>query len=384
MNERIYYCGNYDISSSKYKRSYSRAAIVKMDYIISALNRAGYNVELISASYITARTNCFEKGSKIRINNNTNLYLPSSFSSQIKILRYTGIVFTAFCFFLNLLKIRKGDTLLMYHGDWYYKVITLARKIRKFQLIVDIEEVYTLAFGGSSKKLKREIKFINSSDKYIVVNDLIADKLSIDNKKHIICYGPYSICKRIDEIKFHDNKIHIVYAGSFSKYKGGAHNAIEAANFLNDSYVLHILGFGSKVEKVEIKKRIKEINLTSTCKISYEGEMIGDEFSSFMQGCSIGLNPQRWGDYMNYAFPSKVLSYLCFGLNVVTSPLMTLKASKINQIINYFQEESPQSIAQSILNANIYSREEIINIVKNLDKNFILDLKWLIGSNRIT
>jgi len=98
-----------------------------------------------------------------------------------------------------------------------------------------------------------------------------------------------------------------------------------------------------------------------------------------MKGCTLGLNPQIWGDYMLYAYPSKLLVYLSLGLNVVTSPLKTLKVSSVNPYFNYFEEESPQSIARAIIDTKIYSEEELTSVIEKLNEDFVKDLIRLIS-----
>ncbi len=106
--------------------------------------------------------------------------------------------------------------------------------------------------------------------------------------------------------------------------------------------------------------------------------MSGDDYHSFMKGCKIGLNPQIWGDYMLYAYPSKVLAYLNMGLNVITSPLESLKVSKLNDYLHYIDKESSESLAEKILSINLISREEIQSIITNLDNSFIQSIKRII------
>src|SRR5690606_20878189 len=111
------------------------------------------------------------------------------------------------------------------------------------------------------------------------------------------------------------------------------------------------------------------------CKVVFEGLIVGDEYFAFMKGCHLGLNPQKWGDYMLYAYPSKVLVYLMMGLNVVTSPLQTLKASQLSMFLNYTKDESPQELAKAIMGAKLRNRDELLNISMELHKNFVSGLK---------
>lgn len=376
MTKKVYYAGFYDRENSS--RMFAVPAVVKMNYIIESLNEAGFEVEIISPSFILKSDYQFDRGGKSQLNEKSILWLPPSFGAKTKIGKYFGALFSFFLWFCKLLSLKKSDILLVYHAPVLSYPVRVAKWLRKFQLILEVEEIYTYAFNRNIKGLKKELDFINSADKYILVNDLISDALNLKKKEKIICYGPYRVEADVEPKIFDDNKTHIVYAGSFSKIKGGSFNAVEAAKYLPENYVMHILGFGDNKTEQELKQRIQEINLTSSCKVIFEGEKHGNEYYSFMRGCHLGLNPQKWGDYMLYAYPSKVLVYLGLALNVVTSPLKTLLSSTINDYLNYTEDESSQALAQAIINAHIYTGNELKNVGIKLHSDFIKDLKNLI------
>lgn len=377
---KVYYFGTYYAVGCKIKRRGAISAFAKMEYIMSALNQAGYNVHVISSSYVIDNRWKFDKGGKMKINDQTILELSPGFGYKTLIGKYFSISLTVICFIFKLLKIKKKDTLIVYHGDWYSKYITFARYIKKFQLIVEVEEIYTHAFNRNIKGLMKETNFIKSAKKTILVNDLIGDLIGLNLNKSIVCYGPYRITNNDNDnvVLLDNNKINLVYAGSFSTTKGGVFNAIDAALFLPNKYILHILGYGSKNIEDSLVKKIEEINLISECKIIFHGQKRGDEYHAFMQSCDIGLNPQNMGDYMLYAYPSKTLAYLCFGLNVVTSPLPTLQSSKLNRYFNYFKSETPKDIANTIINAKLYTETELKEVVNILNDTFVQELKSLI------
>jgi hypothetical protein len=124
--------------------------------------------------------------------------------------------------------------------------------------------------------------------------------------------------------------------------------------------------------------RIEETNKTSECKVCFEGKKSGEEYVAFMQSCHIGLNPQKAGsDYMDNAFPSKVLNYLGLGLDVVTSRLKCIELSPIDGIVSYIEDESGESIARAILTADIGNRERNIAKIRELDLDFVERLHHL-------
>lgn len=377
MRNKIYYTGFYDIEGSH--RMYATPAVVKMNYIVEALNQANYDVCIISPSFIL-RNNDFvlEKGGYKNINEHTRLWLPPSIGLKTKLGKYLSAIIAFVFWFIKIIKLNKNDLLIVYHTPLFSFPIRIAKRLKKFKLILEVEEIYTYAFSRNVKKLKNELILIHTADKYIVVNDLMCDLLKLDFKKAAVCYGPYNMRVSDNSLDFKDDKIHVVYAGSFSKIKGGVHTAIEAAQFLSDKYVIHILGFGTNNEIEDVKQIINKINNLSKCKVIYEGEKSGYEYHSFMKGCEIGLNPQNWGDYMLYAYPSKVLAYFNLGLNVITSPLVSLKMSKLNDYLHYTDDESAESLAKKILSIKLISKDKIRFIVNNLHDSFIEDLKKII------
>lgn len=377
MRNKIYYSGFYDIEGSN--RMYATPAVVKMNYIIDALNQAGYDVCILSPSFILKNNGYIsEKGGYKNINEYTRLWLPPSIGLKTKIGKYLSAIIAFVFWFNKIIKLNRNDTLIVYHTPAFSIPIRIAKRLKKFKLILEVEEIYTYAFSRNVSRLKNELNLIHAADRYILVNDLLCDLLKIDSKKAIVCYGPYNMNVNADALYFKDNKIHIVYAGSFSKIKGGAYIAIEAAQFLSNKYVIHILGFGTNNEIEDVKHIISKINNISKCKVIYEGKKPEDDYHSFMKGCEIGLNPQRWGDYMLYAFPSKVLAYLNLGLNVITSPLEILKVSKLNDYLHYIENESPESLAEKISSIKLIPKEKIQLIVTNLHNSFIQDLKKII------
>lgn len=375
---KIYYFGPYNVVGSKYKRRSATSAIAKINYILYALNQAGYYVDLISSSYILENRWCFAKGGKTQINKMITINLSPGFGYKTVVGKIFSLIFTISCILIKLLKIKATDTLIVYHGNWYSKYVLLAKRIKKFQLIVEVEEIYTYAFKKNIKELRKELYFINSADKLLLVNDLLQNYLKFPKEKTLISYGPYQVSAN-ENVSFKDDKIHLVYAGSFSLRKSGAQSAIAAANYLPEQYVMHILGFGDNETTNSLLKQITIINKTSKCKVVYEGEKRGIEYEKFMKSCHIGLCTQKLScDYTLYAFPSKVLAYFGFGLNVVTAPLVALSASSINDFLTYYKEDSPQAIAEAIINAKRFSKETLWGVIKTLNDTFVAGLKQII------
>src|SRR5690606_35053088 len=106
--------------------------------------------------------------------------------------------------------------------------------------------------------------------------------------------------------------------------------SVLAMNYLPNKYRLHILGFGNNSDIEELKKLINYVNKEKgyeCCR--YYGSLDGEKYSEFLLDCDIGLNPQKEGEYMDFAFPSKILSYLAHGLEVVSTRIKSVEQSKV-------------------------------------------------------
>ena len=137
----IKYIGVYDVFyNGKLEKDCSLAAIKKMNYIIDTLNNIGYNVEVIS---IARNKKKAQKKSKIPLNNKLNsLILLNAIGSSNKFISRIGELQIRLELFLWLIKnIKKNETILVYHSQRLCKIIYWACKIKKFNYILEVEEL---------------------------------------------------------------------------------------------------------------------------------------------------------------------------------------------------------------------------------------------------
>jgi hypothetical protein len=370
----IYYFASYDIPQSKVKRRYTLAATTKIDYIISAINQLGYNVKLISASYILDKRYVFDKGGNKKLNDKTTLVLSPSFGTKTIIGKYLGIIFTVLCFFLKLLSISKNDTLFVYHAPWYYFPLILAKKIKRFRLVLEIEEIYANV-NKTRRYDKMEEKLIISADAYLISTELLKNRIMPD-KPFVVVYGRYyNEVSLVNPIN--DNRVHLIYAGIIDKVKAGAYNALKATQFLSSNYILHIIGFG---DVDDLRKEIDISNKRNECKTVYDGVLVGNDYICYCQQCHIGLATQNMdGKFLQTSFPSKVLSYLSLGLNVVSGQIECVVKSKIGNIVNYYTQDNPKAIAEAIMTAKCFSQDELKRKIQTLHDEFVKDINYLIN-----
>jgi glycosyltransferase involved in cell wall biosynthesis len=178
---------------------------------------------------------------------------------------------------------------------------------------------------------------------------------------------------------FSDDKIHVVYAGTLDPIKGGAFTAIEAARFLDEKYVLEILGAGSKEDILAVEEAIKKVSETTNCQVQYVGCKYGEDFNSYLQACHIGLSTQQAEAKFNAtSFPSKVLTYMANGLQVVSVRIPAVETSLVGEFLYYYDRQDAKVIADVIRSVSLNDGYDSRELLNQLDEKFLKDLKTLL------
>lgn len=379
--EKIYYIGNYDIDDNDLEnRGFSLSARNKMKYICSAINKVGYCVEVVSPAQTVNKKTC--KGKLLNISKNVELKLFSSFGRKgiiSRIIRRYWMKVQLFCY---LLKNTKHESkVIVYHSLGYMHIIKLLKKIKGFNLILEVEEVYGDVLENE-RTVKNEYNFFKIADAYIFPTELLDEKINVKKKKSVIIYGTYEVekerCKNNDINLQGRGKetVHILYAGTLDPRKGGAVAAAAAAEYLTSDYHIHILGFGSKSDTRYMKEYVSEISKKSEARVTYDGLLSGEEYIKFVQSCQIGLSTQNPNAAFNdTSFPSKVLSYLSNGLRVVSIRIKALERAEISNLLFYYDEQTPEAIAKVIKSidfSNEYdSRDRIFELARTFEKELV-------------
>lgn len=374
MTKEIKYIGFYDSPKSQPSRVSALAATNKMDYICDAVNRSGNKVHLVSPSWFieTASKVKFHSKSVSHLNENKKLTLVASIGTSNKWTRNIKIISSLLWLFIWLLtNVKRNEKIIVYHSPWLALPILLAKKIKGFHLILEVEEIYSDVSSLHPYFDSLEQKIFSKADSFLFSTELLARKIKT-GKGFIVLYGNYRVFESIGSPP-EDGKIHLVYAGIIDSHKAGAFNAIESALYLNEDYVMHIIGFG---EVELLKSRIEEINKTSKCKVVFDGIKYGDDYVKYCQECHIGLSTQKMdGAYLDTSFPSKILSYLGMGLRVVSCYVPCVAKSEIGDQVSYYNEDSPKAIAESILNIDMSLANDTKLKIKLLGEKFVSNLK---------
>lgn len=379
--KRIKYLSYYIQDGDNEDRVCALSAKTKMDYICSVMNKNGFFVEIISASQTRSKKHCF-KGRTIRLNEMQSLKTFFTFPAG-NILKRALRWFSSNLFvFLELMKLKKDEKVLVYHSLGYMKMVNLVHRIKKFQLILEVEEIYADVIGEKSLK-EKEIHFIKSAERYIFATELLDQYVNGGKKTSLVIYGTYHVEAEenygIKEEVVQDRNreiVNCVYAGTLDPRKGGAYAAVNAAIFLPSNYHVHILGFGTKLETENLKELIEKVKEKAKARITYDGILSGSDYIKFIKNCNIGLSTQNPdADFNATSFPSKILSYMSNSLRVVCIRIPAVEASAVNDYVYYYDEQTPENIAHTIMEIDLNDNYDSKKIIDELDLKFQKELK---------
>ena len=375
----ITYVCHYNTPLSAVDRKANIAGVRKMDYIISVLQRSGYNVHVVSIVGASNKRIGFHKGEFIKVDDSLTIQFLSSISGGGVLMSLIKRFWSKYMLLHTLLKLNRDSTVIVYHSLYYYDVIIKAKQKRDFKLLLEVEEIYQDVSKLSKNMIRYEYPTIYCADSYLFPTEMLNEKLNGTHKPAIIVYGTYLIENRTTE-RFNDGNIHVIYSGTFDPNKGGAIAAVDCAKYLPHNYIIHIAGAGSDVHQKSLMKRIEEINLGESATIVFEGCILYDEYNKLLQKCHIGLSSQTAiGVYNETSFPSKILSYLSNDLIVVSSPSSAVLRSKLSAVVHFSEDSTPESIAKAIMNVDINHNNSGNTILQELDRECILDVRNLLG-----
>lgn len=375
---KIKYLAFYILNNIKDEnRIYSIAAKNKIDYISSVLEQLGYHVEIISPSW-TNHEKGFYSSKKILINNSIDLKLFSTFGvPKLRFFRIIKYLWSLFQLIIYLLiKAKKNENIIVYHSTILSAPLRFVKKIKHFQLILEVEEIYSKIAPNKIFDIQ-ENKIIEAADKYIFSTEMLNEKLNQKSKPSIVIYGTYQV-EEDRRVKFDDDKIHVVYAGTFDPRKGGA-LAAAAAEFLPENYHIHIIGFGSKEQTKKLQDTVNSINKKSKATVSYNGLLQGEDYILFLQKCHIGLSTQNPdAEYNDTSFPSKIFSYMANGLRVVTIRIKSIETSAIGDKVFYYDKQNSKDIANAIISIDFNESYDSRKIIRKLDEKFVEEIGALL------
>lgn len=374
------YFGYYADERKQNNANCTLAAINKMHYISTRMLDIDEKVEIISAASPLQGSQAdeiyeLEKGINIK-------YFKASAGSNKVMNIIKRILHSARLFNWMYRNIKQGEMVVVYHSLGYMNLFKLLKKLKKFSLILEVEEIYSDVINNQ-KLRKTELQFMGLADAYIFPSELLSRVVNKEGKSEVIIYGAYNVEPPVDnteQVNDIDQK-HILYAGTFDPRKG-VYAAINAVKFLPGNYHMHILGFGTEDDICRIEQLTRDIDYEAKATVTYDGLKSGKEYVRFVQSCEVGLSTQDPNAAFNdTSFPSKILSYLANGLKVVSIRIPAIETSKIGDLVFYYDEQEPKAIADAIIKAcETENSDDVRNRINKLDEDFVDDLTMLIRS----
>lgn len=373
MADKIYYLIHFD---NKTNRNVTPSAITKGKYVASALASCSSEVEIVSLAYPTKDS---QDEVYYQVSENVICHLFKGKYSNNRIIRYLNhkLYDKKIRKYLKQ-NVKKDDIVVVYHSLANMKLVKYIKKNITDKIVYEVEEIYGDVINDEKAKTK-ELKTFKNASSYIFSNDYLNSIINTKQLPYVTCYGTYEIPTLYKEA-FNDNLIHCLYAGTLDCQKQGAAIAINTARYLPNNYIIHILGFGTSQDLSYTKNLIDEINKQhGVTKVIYEGVKLNEEYLKFIQKCQIGLSTQNMdASFNDTSFPSKILSYMSNGLEVVSANIGVVKNSKISQYIHFYEVQDEKEIANVILNINLNAKSNNVDVVKELDKEFKEDLKAML------
>lgn len=365
----------YSNNQCKEKRNIALSSVNKVEYILKKI----INETPITVLSASNSLEGISKKSIIKTNCGVPVILPFSMGKKNLINKIIDrFIIKAQLLWWLIFKLKSKDTLIVYHSLGYMKIVSFAKKIKKFKLIIEVEEIYGDVLNNNYT-IKKELNFFKLADSYIFPTELLNQKINVKNKPYVIIHGTYNVEPKLVN-KFNDGRIHCVYAGTFDSRKSGCIASVTSSLYLNEKYHIHIIGFGTKEDTEKIIKSIEGISNKTKCKVTYDGCFSGEEYLKFIQKCDIGLSTQNpIAKFNDTSFPSKILSYMANGLRVVSVMIPVVETSSIGKYLYYYYEQSPEKIAEAIKKVNFNDEYDSRKIISELDIKFQRELKSIIG-----
>lgn len=382
MRKRIKYIAAFDIDVNKAEnRSNILSSANKINYIIDTLNNIGYPVDIISTGQ-TMNKKCY-KGKKYNWGINTIKYLPTTWRGGLLLKLINAVLMNISMFFFLLTNIKKHDKVIAYHSYgtmWIYPIIRLKRA----KLCIECEEIYGDIFNKKwlSFLEKKMFRFGNS---FIYPTKLLNEVVNLKNKPYIVVHGAYKDLgekyfsdNNEERISFNPNLYHVAYTGILDPKKGCL-DVVKAAEFLDSSYYIHILGFGSEEQINYLNQTIEEIKSKTNCHISYDGLRKGRDYSMYLSNLNLGICTLDYNqNFVNTQFPSKIISYMTAGVPVLCSEARAIVTCDVSDGIMFYQGTGAKAIAQGVESARHRIFHNTTDLLHDCDIKFINQLSELL------
>ncbi|MCH5203689.1 MAG: glycosyltransferase [Oscillospiraceae bacterium] len=350
-DREVKYVGFYDVlRGGRQIRSYSLAAAKKMDFICDMILSCGKDACIISPSHINVRGKARYKETDEYIRPGVRLCLPPSCEANNKIKRIARVLRARLWLFNKLIsETKKGDKVIVYHNYELAVPLLLARFIRRFEIVLEVEEIYAQVWEISGyKKWKERLLLKYTNDNSLIVSEVLREKLGVT--EGIISYGSYSAYEGTIRRRDFSGTVKLVFSGLVDRERGSGFMAVQCMEYLPENYVLYVCGPIASKDKEAFLSEVARVNRAlgrEACK--YCGVLDDNDYEKLLTSSDIALNPQIEGKFGDYVFPSKILTYMSYGLPVVSTKGQSIVKSGLGDIITFADDYTPRSVAEAIL-----------------------------------
>ena len=357
-NKRIKYIASFDVDSNKKENRVNMLSSAnKINYMLTVMNELGIGVDIISTSH-TLNKKCYS-GKTITLGDNTLKLFPTTWRGSLILKAINALVLRSSLFLYLISHVKHGDKVMIYHSYghlWINKLLSMMG----VNIIEECEEIYGDIFG-KPRLAERERKALQGCYAYIYPTRLLNEVVNKKGAPYLVIHGAYKDVgasffddKVCDEPSLANrNKYHIAYTGILDPKKGCI-DMVKAAEFLDDNYHIHILGFGGDDEIRILNESIANIKDKTSCEVTYDGLRKGAAYSKYLSLLNLGvctLNTEQ--GFIQTQFPSKIISYLAAGIPVLCSNVEAIKTSDVASAITFYQGNSPKEIAEGIKAARV-------------------------------
>lgn len=300
-----------------------------------------------------------------------------------------------FYFFFNLrllfvLLFNKADLLFANDLDtlWPNYVVS---KLKSIPLIYDSHEIFCevpeLQANPTKKRIweKLESRIVPKLNYCLTVNQSIANyfadkyKVPFQFVRNIPNYTKLEVVKTRAELNLPSDKKIIILQGAGINVQRGAEELVEAFQYLNDNYLLLIIGSGDVIH--QLKANVLNFDLKD--KVKFVDKIPANELRHYTINADLGVTIDK-DTNMNYHFslPNKVFDYLHAGIPILATRLPEIEnIVKSYQVGTFIENHDPKHIAETIkefLNNESYSTCKINTLTAANENNWQTERQKLV------
>ena len=357
-----------------------------VDFIVESLTANSIEPHIISPRLVSGDEPSLQEG-RITIENGGVVTFPFSLKNR-GTTRPRGLGLIRLWWWLIktiLTNTKPGERVIVYHSMRYIVPVYLLQLFGRIRVILYVGEFFQTLYPMRRWKRRLENSYIKGADAYILVTQLLVDQVEQLRTKpfdYAVLYGPYVREQSLVQEKEYVEIIRLLYVGKISKDKG-IERTLQLAQYLDDRFEIRILGYCESYDEEFLRTTIAESNATHRCKITFDGLKHGIEYKMYVQSCDLGLVLQDMdASYNANSFPSKILSFISNGLEVLAPAIPTIATSPLAHSLYLYEDEAPEAIAQTIRDIDFTQRRSNPGVLDNLKNTFIEELRSLIKSQQ--